>query len=150
MPLKFNDTVIENTGHVQYNGNELDKLQLNGVTVWEKGFPGKSATGSVVLPSQSNYMVWAYFNGSDQAHMFYASENYGLNIANIVNNFNTAYSSQGFVASYSGNTLSVVSPQATGGDCNGQYVRIEYRTNFTGAPNGPVYTLTLTGGQNAY
>lgn len=36
MPLKFNDTIIENTGHVQYNGNELDRLQLNGVTVWEK------------------------------------------------------------------------------------------------------------------
>ena len=150
MVLKFNGNLLDVTDTVKYNGNDLQYLKLNGVTVWEKGFPGKSATGSILLPSQSNYMVWAYFNGSDRSHMFYASENYGLNIANIVNNFNTAYSSQGFVASYSGNTLSVVSPQATGGDCNGQYVRIEYRTNFTGAPNGPVYTLTLTGGQNAY
>lgn len=150
MVLKFNGNLLDVTNTVKYNGNNLQYLKLNGVTVWEKGFPGKSATGSILLPSQSNYMVWAYFNGSDRSHCFYVADDFGLKIYDIVDNFNYAYNSQGYNATYSGNTMYITSPQATGGDCNGQYVRIEYRTKFTGPADGPVYTLTLTGGQNAY
>lgn len=144
MPLKFNNTVIENTGHVQYNGTELDRLQLNGVTVWEKGFPGKAATLNFTLPS-TNLMVWTYFNGTQ----FYVADDSGLKIYDIVDNFNYAYGSQGYNATYSGNTIYITSPQATGGDCNGQVLTVEYRSRFTGAADY-TYTAALTGGQNAY
>lgn len=145
MVLKFNGTTIENTGKVQYNGVDLDKVQLNGVTVWEKGFPGRSATASLTLPYQSNKMVWAYFKGT----MFYSGEDYGLRVSDIVDNFNVGYGSQGYSATYNGYTITITSPQATGGDCNGQVFKVEYRRSFTGAADN-TYQVALAGGSNAY
>lgn len=42
----------------------------------------------------------------------------------------------------------ITSPQATGGDCNGQILTVEYRSRFTG-PADYTYTAALSGGQNA-
>lgn len=91
-----------------------------------------------------DHMVWAYFNGQ----LFYASENFGLNVPAIVQAFNTAYGSQGVTAYDLGGIIQVVSPVATGGDWNGKTFVLEYRRSFTGAATYTM-TQTLAGGENA-
>ena len=142
MDCKFNGTVLD---ALKYNGNDLDSLKFNGTTVWQKGSPGVAATLSLTLPYQTNLMVWAYFDNNG----IYVGESYGLRVGDIVDNFNSAYGSQGYTATYSGYTINISSPQATGGDCNGKVFKVEYRSRFTGDPDA-TYSAALTGGQNAY
>lgn len=143
MAFKLNGVEIPNTGTISINGNEIKVINYNGTEVWKKYNPGVSATLSFTFPA-TNLMVWTYFNGT----RFYVADDFGLKIYDIVDNFNYAYSSQGYNATYSGNTMYITSPQATGGDCNGQVLTVEYRSKFTG-PADYTYTAALSGGQNA-
>lgn len=54
MTFSFNGTTIDNTnGTVTYNGTELDRLQLNGVTVWEK-----------ITEQEIQNLTWTHMNTS--------------------------------------------------------------------------------------
>lgn len=105
---------------------------------------GVAATLAFAPVNYPNLMVWAYFNGS----CFYVGENYGLNVADIADNFNVAYNAQGLSASTQGNILRISSAASDGGDWNGKSLVLEYRRSFTGSAE---YTATqvLSGGENA-
>jgi len=105
---------------------------------------GVGATLAFAPVNYPNLMVWAYFNET----CFYVGENYGLNVADIADNFNTAYSAQGLNATTQGNILRITSATADGGNWNGKTLVLEYRRSFTGDAE---YTVTqvLSGGENA-
>ena len=105
---------------------------------------GVAATLAFAPVNYPNLMVWAYFNGT----CFYVAENYGLNVADIADNFNIAYNSQGLSAVAQGNILRITSSAADGGDWNGKVFVLEYRRSFTGNAEHTA-TQVLTGGENA-
>ncbi|MBP5430039.1 MAG: hypothetical protein J6Y25_04070 [Elusimicrobiaceae bacterium] len=104
---------------------------------------GVAAHVSFQPVNYTDCMVWAYFNGE----WFYASEDFGLNAAALVQAFNTAYGSQGFTAQNLGGIIQITSPAATGGNWNGKTIVLEYHRGFSSTP---VHTLTqtLSGGEN--
>lgn len=56
MTLSFNGNILDvGNGKVTYNGTELDKLQLNGVTIWEK-------QSSITI---TNYFSLGYYKSGD-------------------------------------------------------------------------------------
>ncbi len=95
------------------------------------------------LNTYPDHMIWAYFNGQ----LFYASEEFGLNTAAIVQAFNTAYGAQGLAAANLGGIIQVSSPVQTGGDWNGKTFVLEYRRSFSSVTD--TLTQTLSGGENA-
>lgn len=141
MDTKYNGTSLSS---LKFNGADLDYLKFNGTTVWQRATPGVAAKADLILPSMSNLMVWAYFKGRH----FYAATGYGLNMSEIKQYFDDAYASQGYTLTYTDTTFHLESPQATGGDHNGEVFTIEYRSRFTG-PANYTYSATLHGGQNA-
>lgn len=141
MSGKYNGTSLDS---FKFNGSDLDHLKLNGTTVWDRGTPGVAAYLDLTLPSNSSYMVWASFKGN----RFYVADGYGTNYAEITQFFNQDYGSQGYHLSYSGTTFHLESPQATGGDHNGEVFTVEYRSRFYGNADF-TYSATLHGGSNA-
>lgn len=125
------------------NSDGSKKLQIYEQTNTVQS-EGVSASLAFVPTNYSNLMVWAYFN----AERFYVSETYGLNLTAIVNNFNTAYSTQGLRAYNQGGILRIESAAGDGGDWNGKTLVLEYRSRFTG-PADHTVTQTLAGGENA-
>lgn len=121
--------------------NKRLRLYPQTSTVEREGVPASLAFSPVNYP---NLMVWAYFNDS----CFYASENYGLNVAAIANNFNLAYNAQGLTAQAQGDILRITSAATDGADWNGAVLKLEYRRRFTGEADYTV-TQTLMGGENA-
>lgn len=145
MPLKFNNTEIPNTANVTFNGQTVNRVLLNGSQVWEKGSPGVAAKGDLVLPYMTNLVVWAYFKGV----WIYAADGTGVRMWEIKQYFDDYTVGQGYSLTYQGTTFHLESPQATGGDHNGEQLVIEYRSRFSG-PADQTYVLTLAGGSNAY
>ena len=141
MDTKYNGTSLSS---LKFNGADLDYLKLNGTTVWQRATPGVAAKADLTLPSMSNLVVWAYFKGT----WIYAAEDYGLKMWEIKQYFDYQYASQGYTLTYEGTTFHLESPQATGGDHNGEVFTIEYRSRFSG-PADYTYSATLHGGQNA-
>ncbi len=105
---------------------------------------GVAATLALEPVSYSQWMVWAYFDGTQ----FYASENFGLNIPAIVSAFNNTYASQGLTAYHLGSIIYVQSAAEDGGDWNGKVLSIEYHHGFMDAPTA-VFSQALSGGENA-
>ncbi len=105
---------------------------------------GVKASVSFLPTVDPNYFVWGYFNGEQ----FFYAHGYGLDIEFLVSEFNRVYGSAGYAAYNLGGVMKIESPQATGGDCNGNTLVLEYRNSFT---RPAVYTLsyTLAGGANA-
>ena len=117
------------------------RLYAQTTTVESEGVPAELAFAPV---NYSNLMVWAYFNGN----RFYIAEDYGLRLADIVDNFNAGYAAQGLTATKQGNILRITSAAATGGNWNGKSLVLEYRSRLTGPADFSV-TQTLSGGENA-
>ena len=105
---------------------------------------GVAASVSFLPTVDANYFVWGYFNGE---HFFYAHD-YGLDLNFLVSEFNRVYGGAGFTAYNLGGVLKIDSPQATGGDCNGMTLTLEYRNSFT-APAVFTISQSLGGGSNA-
>ncbi len=126
-----------------FNTDENKKMRLypQTTTVTSQGVVASLAFAPVNYP---NLMVWAYFNGT----CFYVGENYGLNVADIADNFNVAYNAQGLSATTQGNILRITSAAADGGNWNGKTFVLEYRRSFTGNAEHTV-TQVLSGGENA-
>lgn len=58
MALSFNGNILDTgNGAVTYNGIELDKLQLNGITVWESKLPINSEVFSSSSPQTTTFTV---------------------------------------------------------------------------------------------
>lgn len=94
--------------------------------------------------SYSEWMVWAYFDGT----RFYTSDGFGLNVQAVVNAFNTAYNAQGLTAYNLGGIIKVESSAADGGDWNGKVFSIEYHHGFIDPPVA-TFSQALSGGENA-
>ena len=125
------------------NTDENKKMRVYPQTTTVQS-QGVSATLAFAPVDHPNLMVWAYFDGA----CFYIGERYGLHVADIAANFNTAYNAQGLSATVQGNILRITSAAEDGGDWNGKRLVLEYRNYF----NGPAdYTVTqvLSGGENA-
>ena len=105
---------------------------------------GVAASLALEPVSYSNWMVWAYFDGT----RFYASDGFGLNIAAIVSAFNLAYSAQGLTAYNLGGIIRVESSASDGGDWNGKVFSIEYHHGFADPPQA-TFSQALSGGENA-
>ncbi len=105
---------------------------------------GVAATLAFAPVNYSNWMVWAYFNGN----CFYVADDFGLNLADIADNFNVAYNAQGLSATVQGSILRIASAAADGGDWNGKVLMLEYRSRFTGPADSTV-SQALSGGENA-
>lgn len=90
------------------------------------------------------YFIQAYFSGQ----LFYMAEDYGFNIPAMIARFNAAYGGAGYRGECLGGSFRLESPAATGGDCNGQELRLEYRSSFYGAAD-LVVVQKLSGGSNA-
>lgn len=135
-PLRYGPFMPNNT-------QEDKKLRVypQSTVVQSQGVAAQLTFAPVNYP---NLMVWAYFDGD----CFYVGENYGLRVADIAHNFNTAYQAQGLSATAQGNILRITSSAADGGDWNGKSFVLEYRNYFTGLAE---YTVTqvLSGGENA-
>lgn len=125
------------------NTDEEKQLRVYAqtTTVVSEGVPATLAFAPV---SYSNRMVWAYFNGN----CFYVADDFGLNLADIAENFNVAYNAQGLSASVQGSILRITSSAADGGNWNGKVFMLEYRSRFTGPADSTV-TQVLSGGENA-
>ncbi|MCQ2410624.1 MAG: hypothetical protein MJ053_03815 [Elusimicrobiaceae bacterium] len=104
---------------------------------------GVAASLSFLPVVDSRYFVYGYFN--DQ--LFFAARDYGLDLGQLVSDFNTTYSSQGLSATNSGGVLQITSPQATGGDWNGATLRLVYRDSFLHDPS-LITEQVLSGGVN--
>ncbi len=135
-PLRYGPFMPANT-------DESKKMRIypQTTTVTSQGVAATLAFAPVNYP---NLMVWAYFNGN----CFYVGENYGLHVADIADNFNAAYGSQGLSATAQGNILRISSAASNGGNWNGKTLVLEYRRSFTGNAEHTV-TQTLSGGENA-
>ena len=141
--------------YFRFNSADDESDNNDGTFYWEvKGYIkadantsyGQSAT-CTVTPSRnpaSDEMVWAYFDGTQ----FYASENFSYDASAIANSFNSQYGGNGYLATVSSNSITITSPQATGGDCNGKVFSIEYHRGFVGDATA-TFSGTLSGGQNA-
>ena len=126
-------------------GNTDEGKQLRVVQYQEtEETEGVCASVSFVPTVDPSYFVWGYFNGE---RFFYAHD-YGLDIAFLVSEFNRVYGSSGFTAYNLGGVVKIESPQATGGNCNGISLVLEYRNSFS-APAVYSVTQTLSGGSNA-
>lgn len=104
---------------------------------------GVSATLTFQPVVYGQYFVQAYFRGA----LFYTADDYGFNIAALVNKFNQVYNGIGCHAYNLGGAFKLESPSATGGDFNGAELRLEYRSGFFSAPK-LVVVQTLSGGSN--
>ena len=104
---------------------------------------GVKATLSLQPVAYPQYVMWGYFNNE----WFYAAAHYGLNVSEIVDAFNTHYSSQGFTAINLGGVIKIESPQATGGNWNGVELKLAYMDRLD---EDPVLTVAqaLSGGFN--
>ena len=105
---------------------------------------GTAATLSLAPVVDARYFVYGYFRGE----LFFAADDYGLNIGQLVAAFNTHYGSLGLTATNLGGVIRVTSPQATGGDWNGATLSLTYRDSFAHDPS-IVLTEALSGGVNA-
>ena len=135
VPLKYGPFMLSNT-------DESKKLRLTPYNETASS-DGVSATLSFQPIVYPNLAVLGYFNNV----WFYSASDYGLDIAGIVAAFNKEFANAGFSAANLGGIIKIVSPQATGGDCNGMQFVLEYRNSFT-RPAVLTVAQTLSGGAN--
>lgn len=105
---------------------------------------GVAASLSFAPVVDGRYFVYGYF----QNELFSVAHGYGLDIAQVVNDFNSRYNASGLTAQNLGGVIKITSPQATGGDWNGAVLRLTYRDSFVHEPS-IVIEQALSGGINA-
>lgn len=135
VPLRYGPFQLPNTD----SAHRLQVYSTQDTVVTQ----GVKATLSLQPVSYPQYILWGYFNNE----WFYAAAQYGLNVADIVDAFNTRYAAQGFTAINLGGVIRIESPQATGGDWNGTELKLAYMDRLD---EDPVLTVvqTLSGGFN--
>ena len=128
---------------MQANTDESRKMRLivESDTVVSEGV---KATLSFLPISYPNMFIQAFWRGE----RFYDPYGYGFDVADVVNVFNSHYSSTGCVAYNQGGVLRIESPQATGGNYNGAELTIYYYESVLSNPS-LVVTQYMSGGQNA-
>jgi len=104
---------------------------------------GVAASLSFAPVVDERYFVYGYF----QNELFSVAQGYGLDIGQLVSDFNTHYSASGLTAQNLGGVITVTSPTATGGDWNGAVLCLTYRDSFAHAPE-IVIEQALCGGIN--
>ncbi len=139
----FQDMKIQDGPFMLANTDEQKKLRLvsKSDTVISDGV---KAVLSFLPINYPNYFIVVFWRGVG----FHQPSGFGFDIAKVVSDFNTHFSSSGCVAYNQGGVLRIESPQATGGDYNGSELVIEYYKGIASAPE-LVVTQTLSGGCNA-
>lgn len=126
---------------VNTNASRCMRLTQEGGEITVAGVKAGVTFQPLVYPQ---YALMADFNGQ----WFYLDENFGCNIAAMVNKFNQTFGAQGFAAEYKNGVVTVTSPAATGGDANGMELKLRYHEDPVESPR-EVAVYTLSGGTNA-
>lgn len=124
------------------NTDETHKMRIVATeqTVEVEGVSASLSFSPVV---DSRYFVYGYF----QNELFSVAHGYGLDMAQLVGDFNARYNAYGLTAQNLGGVIKITSPQATGGDWNGAVLRLTYRDSFVHEPS-IVIEQALSGGIN--